>query len=127
MRLLFAVLGLCLGGDADNALQGQWRIVVGSQPNYVGTVLVDAERRVTWDSPADYGKPAKFQGYVAVSDGEIVEFVLTNRSSVVRALCKLESSNLLHCYLAFKDRPQSPPFDLVRVGPGPAKLRSVLP
>lgn len=122
---LAMVLGLgtaTAAAQGNIALHGQWDIAVASQPNYVGTLLVDAERRATWESPDDYGKPVRFVGFVRLAGVSQVEIVLTNRARVVRVNCLVESKDLLHCHILFEDGKTSPMFAMSRVGPGPVSL-----
>jgi hypothetical protein len=108
-------------------LQGQWHVSASSRPDYVGVVLIDAERRVTWDSPIDNGKPARYQGYIATIDGTRVDMALTNRVAVVHLNCKIASSDELHCVTLWKDGSVSEPYVLTRKAAGPKKLMPVLP
>lgn len=122
---------LCLvafGAQAASAsLQGQWHITAASKPNYVGVVLIDVERRVTWDSPVDNGRPARYQGYIARLDETRVEMVLTDRAVVVRLDCRIQSSELLHCVTHFANGTTSPPYEMTRRAEGPKRLMPVLP
>lgn len=133
MGPLIAILLLLLwpseGGTANGAgLQGQWRIEVPSQPAYSGAVLIDAERRVTWAAITQADKPARLQGYVTSIDGPKVEIALTDRVTVERAHCTIQSAELLHCYLTTTHNAKvSPGFMLHRVGPGPQRLPPLLP
>ena len=124
MQKTILAVGLCLLACPAVAqdLRGQWHITVPSQPGYTGTVLIDAQRRATWDSPADYGRPARFVGYVADADSMNVRILFTDRSAVVQARCAILSSDLMHCGLSFADGRKSPVFVLTRVGPGPHTL-----
>lgn len=122
LALCFLVSTPSIAANAIN-VHGQWKIEVPSQPTYVGQVMIDAEQRATWASPRDTGKPARFVGYVATNNGAKVEIALTNGDNVARAHCTAESNDVMHCYLAFTDRPKiSAPFILRRSGPGPQKL-----
>lgn len=103
-------------------LRGQWQVRDPKQPSYVGVVLVDAERRATWDAPLDYGRPAKLHGYVAGLDAGAVEFIFTDREAVTRTRCTIQSSDLLHCRILFRDGAVTNTFALTRVGPGPVKI-----
>lgn len=116
-------------GAANAAgLQGQWRIEVPLQPNYSGVVLIDAEQRVTWAATTHADKAARLQGYVTSIDGPKVEIALTDRATVERAHCVIQSAELLHCYLTTTHNAKvSPGFMLRRVGPGPQRLPPLLP
>lgn len=92
------------------------------QPAYVAVVLIDPERRVTYDAPMDFGRPARFQGYVSADDGGVVEIILTDRSTVIRMHCLAQSTDQLGCYIERRVG-HSPPLSLTRVGPAPATLR----
>ena len=58
-------------------MRGQWDVTLTGHPGYRGVVLIDAERRVTVDSPDDNGKPAQFRGYVR-DNGMRAEMITTN-------------------------------------------------
>jgi hypothetical protein len=122
---------LMLGAPAyaadDCPLRGQWHVSATSSPNYVGIVLIDAERRVTWDSPLDFDRPARFQGYIVTIDSTKVDIALTDRTKVVHLNCKIESSDLLHCITLYRDGSFSPPYEITRKASGPKKLMPVLP
>lgn len=129
MRTVLVAALLCSIATAAQAtdLRGQWHISAPSKPDYVGEVLIDAERRATWDAMADSnGQPAKFQGYVTI-DGPRVELVMTNRQRVTRCICVRKSAETMHCYSVFHDGTLSDGYVLTRVGPGPRKLTSILP
>lgn len=111
--------------DAD--LRGQWKVTVPSQPTYSGTVLVDAERRATWNSPLDNGRPAKYQGYIAGLDGPKVEILLTDRVGVAHVHCMIQSSDLMVCHTVRDDGVRTAAYVLTRIGRGPDKLMPVLP
>lgn len=121
--LVPALLVLAMPAMAqDFPLRGQWNVTMPSNPNYVGVVLMDGQRRVTADSPNDSGRPARYLGYVRAADDLAVEMVLTDRVSVTKASCLRESSDLMRCHTTFADGKRSPAYILTRVGPGPAKL-----
>lgn len=119
------IIGLALGlsqtvSAAD--LSGRWNITSRHIQAYEGFVLIDAERRVTWDSPADGGRPAKFMGYIKYSDASRAEMILTDKVAVVRVECVTEASNALACYAVYTNGTASVMFTLTRVGPTPARL-----
>lgn len=120
----FALLGLVAATPAladEFPLRGQWE-VRSNIPNYVGIVLIDSERRVTWDSPADQGKPAKYLGYVSeVTDDKIV-LTLTDKVGVTKTHCDVRAAELLHCYAIRADNTRSANFLMVKVRPGPHRL-----
>lgn len=111
---------------ADAGLRGQWHITAASKPDYVGVVLIDADQRVTWDSPVDNDKPARYQGYVAKIDGTRIDIALTDRIVVVHLNCKIVTSDELHCVTLWKDGSVSAPYMLTRKAPGPKKLMPVI-
>lgn len=125
VALLFGPAGV--RSEEAFSLRGQWQPSASHLPAYVGVVLIDAEHRVTWDSPQDSGRPAKYKGYVAKIDGTRVDIALTDRAAVVHMNCKIQSSDLLHCVSLFRDGAVSPPYVLTRIGPGPKNLMSALP
>lgn len=106
----------------DFALRGQWDISLSTDPTYVGVVLIDSQSRVTVDSPKDYGRPAKFMGYVRAMTPSRLEMVLTDRNTVVTINCLMQSNDLLHCNTTLANGQRNPVFTLSRVGPGPTSL-----
>ncbi len=121
------ILALCLFPlplCAQN-LQGQWQATIPSQPAFMGTFLIDAERRVTADAPNDGGKPARFRGYIPQADGGSLQFTLTDGGVVVRTYCAIQSSDFLQCQTVFPDGKRGDAFMLKRVGPGPRSLMRV--
>lgn len=125
MRMMLAALAFYMGIDAVTAasvLQGHWRVVTTTMPNYVGIVLIDGENRATWDSPTDAGKPANYRGYIGRFEPPQVEIVFTNGANVARTYCLMQSSELMHCHNVKADGTPSEPFTLNRIGPGPASL-----
>ncbi|MGQ3300181.1 hypothetical protein [Reyranella sp.] len=126
-RALLVLIGLLAPVPSAFAqahpLQGTWVVRLPTGPKYVGIVLVDGEGRTTFDSPQDWGRPAKFVGYVARMNGLDTQFHLTDKAAVIHMNCVAESAELLSCQVAHKDvGGTSKPFALVRVGPGPRKL-----
>lgn len=104
-------------------LPGHWR-VISSSPDYIAVVLIDLERRVTFDAPVDNGRPASFRGYIAETDGAKIKFVLTDGKAVAHIDCTIQSTELLQCRsFRLADRHTSPPYLMIRVGDGPRKLR----
>lgn len=116
------------------SLRGQWQVTIPVDPTFIGTVLIDAQDRVTWDAtwdrerrvregtgePGDTGR-ARWRGYVRPTN-PMLEFVLTNGSKVDRLHCAAKASDLLHCY-TFNSRGEPMAVTiLTRVGPGPASL-----
>lgn len=122
-RLVTAAILIAFALPAAAAdLRGQWNVVVPTQPGYLANVLIDADRRVSYDAPLDSGRPASFIGYIGMESPTAVEMVMTNREIVNRILCTKQSSDLMQCLILFKDNRKSDTFTLTRVGPGPAKL-----
>lgn len=122
-RIIAALVLLLLGAPAwAQSLQGQWHVRVPAHAAYVGVVLVDSQNRATWDSPSDHGRPAKYRGYVATLTGGNAELLFTDGLAVVRTVCQVQSSDLLHCYHRFKNGTTSEVFALARVGAGPVSL-----
>lgn len=105
----------------DFPYRGQWE-VRHPDTNYVAVVLIDGERRATWDSPKDADKSAEYFGYVAEASGSKMTIILTNRTGVTKTYCDVRSSDLLHCYVIRASGNRSDNFLLVRVGAGPVKL-----
>lgn len=108
-----ALLGLLAAPAVGQSLQGQW--IVSGRPNYQGTMQVDAERRTTWESPDDNGRPARFRGVLAPdADPGFVETVMTDGRRVVRMRCTVKSVDVLLCR-AHREDAVSDPFWLTRV------------
>jgi hypothetical protein len=131
-RTSLALLGLLattVAANAQNhALRGHWEFrAPTASPDYRGVMLVDAEGRATYDSPMDAGRPARFVGYVERSDGSYVQILLTNRASVIRANCRVQSNDLLECQFFRDSGKVSNIFSLVRTGAGPTSLQGPLP
>jgi hypothetical protein len=103
------------------AFQGQWETRFPSG-NYVGIVLIDSERRATWDSPKDQGRPAKYLGYVAEAKNDRMVLHFTDRAGVGKTFCEIRSSEMLHCHNIRPDGSRSDNFLMVKVGPGPHRL-----
>lgn len=125
MKKAVAIIGLALGlSQAAVAadLSGRWNITSRTIPDYEGFVLIDTERRVTWDAPADGGRPAKFLGYIKYSDASRAEMVMTDKVTVVRVECITEANDVLACYAIYANGTASRMFNLTRVGPTPARL-----
>lgn len=125
MKRLLALLGLVMSVPVqaqDFALRGQWEVRAPAIPAYKAAILVDAEARMTFDSPNDYGRPARFFGYVERIDKRQVQIIATNRAEVSKALCIVETNELLHCYAVRDDKSVSVGFMLLKIGPGPVKL-----
>ena len=120
--MLAAALCLIPVTAGAQSLQGQWNVTVPHNPAYLGNALIDAQGRVTYDSPRDNGAPKSIFGYVAHADGMALKLSLTDRIIVIHMNCAIMSSDLLHCVSAFHDGTKSSPFILTRVGPGPQKL-----
>lgn len=88
---------------------------------YVGIILIDAEGRVTFDSPDDGGRPENFRGYIARGQAAGIKLVITNGTQVVFGYCAQETADRLHCYFS-RDAGKSSTCLLTRVGPGPLTL-----
>lgn len=117
-----AVVGLALAAPASAAdLRGQWHISVPSRDGYLGGILIDAQRRATWDAALENRPPVKLIGYVKADWAEEVEMTFTNRAVIVHVTCTKESSDILRC-VAIDDGIKTAPFLLLRVGPAPASL-----
>lgn len=125
MRKFLAVV-LCLATvpAAADSLQGHWNITVPKHPAYVGTVLIDSQRRATWDAPVDNGRPARYLGYVSEADSMKLKILLTNRYAVIKCDCSIMSSDLLYCVNTGPQGHKSAPIILTRVGPGPRVLQA---
>lgn len=66
MRKTLALAVVLLSPTVSHAadLSGRWNVSSRHIQDYEGFVLIDAEGRVTWDAPADGGRPAKFLGFI---------------------------------------------------------------
>lgn len=124
--IVAAILSLCALPATAQDLRGQWHLENPKDPTYVGIVLVDAEGRITLDSPKDSDKPIKLRGYVARGEAAGVKFVITGGKTVVFGYCAHETVDTLHCYFSNADGTRSPTLMLKRVGPGPKNLMRVL-
>lgn len=122
MRNILAILLVLLPWPTiAGQLQGQWEARLPNS-TYKAIMLADSEGRLTMDSPNDGGRPAAFMGYVRRFDDVDLHAILTNRSLVSHLFCRVQSSDLLDCYVARADA-ASVRFLLVRVGKGPHRLR----
>lgn len=124
MKRLALALGLIFAPAAhaeEFALRGQWETRWPSG-KYVGIVLIDAERRATWDSPSDQGRVAKFVGYAAESSDSKIVLHMTDRDVVTKVHCDVRSLELLHCYVIRASGMRSDNFLMVKVGTGPHRL-----
>lgn len=126
--LAFALTALLLDRAfaEECSLRGQWQLYRADKPTYVAIVLIDAARRVTYDSPMDNGRPAKFRGYIAKLDEANVEIALTDQVGVAHMNCAIESSDLLHCTILRSDGVMSPRLLLTRRTAGPKSLMPVI-
>lgn len=79
---------------AGSPLQGEWKGTLPGVPGYVSTTKVDAEGRTIMVD--DDGRAAR--GYVARVDSVSAEFVVTERGTVSRIQCSIQSRDLLHCH-----------------------------
>lgn len=113
---------MCSSAYAAPPLAGHWNIIVPSQPDYFGTVLIDHQGRVTLDAPKDFGRPARYRGYTAEANAATVKFMMTDGNNVVRIVCAVQSSELLTCRTFYSDGTKSADYTLTRIGPGPASL-----
>lgn len=121
-RILIAALCLAALPAAAGDLSGRWNVTSAARPDYEAVVLVDEQRRVTWDSPNDVGRPAKFLGYIRFNDVLRIEIVMTDRTKVVHIDCLAAASEILHCHTTFPDGKKSPLYALTRVGSAPSRL-----
>lgn len=127
MKRLALCAGLLIAGPvwADNfqnfPYRGQWE-VRSVDPNYVAIVLIDSERRATWDSPKDQGQPIKFVGHVFGFSDTHLSVHFTDRKVVSKMLCAILSSELLRCHILAANGSKSADFVLTKVGPGPHRL-----
>jgi len=121
--MVLAVGLLCAGPAVaqDFPYRGQWEVRLANS-NYVAIVLIDSERRVTWDSPNDQGTPAIYRGYVAEATADKMTIALTNKTNVTKTHCTIRSSELLHCHTIRADGSRSANALLVKTGPGPLHL-----
>jgi hypothetical protein len=129
-RFSIATVALLLsampGNAQDHALRGHWEFrAPTASPDYRAVLLVDAAGRATYDSPSDAGRPARFVGYVERNDGAIAQILLTNGTNVIRASCRVQSSDLLQCQFFRDSGRTSDTFSLVRVGAGPQTLEGL--
>ncbi len=104
------------------SIQGKWKGTVAGYPDYVGGVMVDAERRTIWVD--DIGRSSR--GYVAHLDNTKVKFITTGIGLVAHIDCVIQSSDLLHCNGRYTDgRVFGAPFVLTRVGTAPRNLTTM--
>ena len=116
------LLCLCaLSVEAQN-LRGLWLVQAPDKPDYTATVLVDAQRRATWDSAT-----VKMVGYVERNDATKATILFTDRNEVAHLQCAIQSSDLMHCYSFLADGGISILFKLTRIGSGPQTLMRALP
>ena len=95
--IVSAVLGVGMvatPAHGQSPLQGEWKGTLPSVPGYVSTMKVDAEGRTIMVD--DEGREAR--GYVARVDTMSVEFIVTERGTVSRLQCSVQSRDLLHCH-----------------------------
>jgi len=104
----------------DFPYRGQWEIRDPS--NYVAIVLIDGERRATWDAPKDQGRAAIFRGHVADVTARQLVFHLTDGAIVTKTYCDIRARDLMHCYIIRANGSRSENFLLIKVGPGPEHL-----
>ncbi len=125
MRAVIALI-LCLCALPANAqsLQGQWDTKVVSRDHVFGALLIDAERRATWDISGD-GKTSSLIGYVKRADNGTAEILLSNREAVYHLRCAVHSIDLLHCYVHLPNDGWRVDLIVTRVGPGPQNLMLV--
>lgn len=124
MKRLALAVGLLIASPVmaqEFPFRGQWE-VRHPDATYLGIVLIDGERRVTWDSPNDGGKPAIARGFAIEPTGGSLMLVLTNGAVVAKTYCDVRSSNLLHCHTARQSGMRSDNYMLVKTGPGPHRL-----
>lgn len=124
MRRLVLALGLTIATPAaagEFVLKGQWETRWPSG-KYVGIVLIDSERRATWDSPSDQGRVAKFVGHVAEASESKIVLHMTDRDVVAKVHCDIRSTDLLHCYVIRASGMRSDNFLMVKTGAGPHRL-----
>jgi hypothetical protein len=107
-------------GEAIN-LQGRWDFTMSSSSAYAGTVLIDADYRLTWDDPEGRG----WRGYVAHVDSRQVEFLITSGTAVAHIHCTIQASDLLHCQVRYNGGRISNRSVLTRTGAGPKRLLPV--
>ena len=121
MRALLAIALLLLPLPLDaQSLRGQWD-VTSTHPGYTGSILIDADKRATFDCPNDQGKRLQYRGYVA-EDHAGVKILFTQGTVVMRMLCAAESDARMQCYASNQDGTTSLPMFLTRVGSGPQSL-----
>jgi hypothetical protein len=107
-------------------LRGQWDVASAALPHYRGIILIDADRRVTLDSPDDNGRPARFYGFARVDSGR-AHITITDRDTVTHIHCTLQVADVMHCRSFLANGQVSHLFVLTRVGPGPQNLTRPLP
>lgn len=82
-----------ISAHAESPLRGEWNLTLPSVPGYFAVMKVDAEGRVI--GVDDDGRESR--GYVAHADAASAEFVITERGTVSRIRCAVQSRDLLHC------------------------------
>lgn len=122
MRTAIAlILLLCALPAGAQDLRGQWDVETNNK-QASGTILIDTERRATWDIKDSHGRTTVLFGY-ASPKGAAVEVTLTDRAGVYRLHCAAQSKELLHCFShSLQAQEAHDGIILRRVGPGPAKL-----
>lgn len=111
--------------------RGQWLAVMPAIPSYAATVLIDSERRVTWDARWDPkwdpklhpGGVTRSRGYVQF-DNPTMDIIKGDGVDAGRLRCIVQSSDLLHCRGVRSDDKIGALSILTRVGPGPTTLLS---
>ena len=98
------------------SLRGQWDMVSVKQQAW-GTILIDAERRATFDG-FDGTQHGNLRGYVA-QDQTGIEILFTDGKAVTRLYCAPQSSERMECYMVGAKAA----LVFTRVGPGPVTLR----
>lgn len=124
MKRLALAAGLLIASPVmaqEFPYRGQWETQFPSG-TYVGIVLIDSERRVTWDSPKDQGRPAQFLGWVAEVGTDKLVIHLTDKVGVVKTYCNIRTLELLHCYNILANGQRSANFLMQKTGPGPHRL-----
>lgn len=117
IAILLCLLALTAAGQTTPSLQGQWNVEVPSRPDVAATLLIDGQRRVTWDSAQ-----TKALGYVKEVTATHATILLTDRDDVGRIQCSVVSSDLMICHNFLASGGVSAQLKLKRVGPGPARI-----
>lgn len=119
--LAFALCLYALPANAQS-LRGQWDIETPNHEAFV-VLLIDGERRATWDWKSQRGPLLPLFGYVARTSGPEIVIPLTDRDQVIRLSCTVHSTDEWRCNAHFlKEQTAIDGLIARRVGPGPVTL-----